>query len=36
MYFKAGVYNQNKSGDVDDYVQATFYALSNTHQGYNP
>ncbi|MEE1673080.1 polysaccharide lyase family 7 protein [Agarivorans aestuarii] len=35
MYFKAGVYNQNKSGDGDDYVQATFYSLSNTHDGYN-
>jgi len=31
MYFKAGVYNQNNSGDADDYVQATFYALENTH-----
>jgi hypothetical protein len=27
MYFKAGVYNQNKSGRPDDYVQATFYKL---------
>ncbi|MEF1307456.1 polysaccharide lyase family 7 protein, partial [Vibrio owensii] len=25
MYFKAGVYNQNNSGDPTDYVQATFY-----------
>jgi poly(beta-D-mannuronate) lyase len=31
MYFKAGVYNQNNSGDAADYVQATFYSLSNTH-----
>ena len=31
MYFKAGVYNQNNSGDDDDYVQATFYALEKTH-----
>lgn len=31
MYFKAGVYNQNKSGDDDDYVQATFYSLDNSH-----
>ena len=31
MYFKAGVYNQNKSGDPDDYVQATFYKLKVTH-----
>lgn len=35
MYFKAGVYNQNKSGDSSDYVQATFYALENSHQGYD-
>ncbi|WGV98542.1 polysaccharide lyase family 7 protein [Vibrio sp. YMD68] len=32
MYFKAGVYNQNRSGDADDYVQATFYALDVTHK----
>lgn len=31
MYFKAGVYNQNNSGDPGDYVQATFYALKATH-----
>lgn len=31
MYFKAGVYNQNNSGDGDDYVQATFYALDKSH-----
>ncbi|GGA87412.1 hypothetical protein GCM10011369_31830 [Neiella marina] len=36
MYFKAGVYNQNNTGDGNDYVQATFYALDNTHTGYNP
>lgn len=35
MYFKAGVYNQNKSGDPDDYVQATFYELENSHAGYD-
>ena len=34
MYFKAGVYNQNNSGDPDDYVQATFYELENHHEGY--
>lgn len=34
MYFKAGVYNQNNSGEEGDYVQATFYELHNTHQGY--
>ncbi|QBY05707.1 cyclic nucleotide-binding protein [Thalassotalea sp. HSM 43] len=35
-YFKAGVYNQNNTGDADDYVQATFYSIVNTHDGYNP
>lgn len=27
QYFKAGVYNQNNSGDSSDYAQATFFAL---------
>ncbi|WP_341222189.1 polysaccharide lyase family 7 protein [Polaribacter atrinae] len=31
MYFKACVYNQNNTGDADDYVQATFYALEKGH-----
>jgi len=31
VYFKAGVYNQNNSGAPDDYVQATFHALTCTH-----
>lgn len=31
MYFKAGVYNQNNTGNDDDYVQATFYRLEHTH-----
>jgi len=31
MFFKAGVYNQNNTGDADDYVQATFYALEKAH-----
>ncbi|TEW55019.1 polysaccharide lyase family 7 protein [Psychromonas sp. RZ22] len=31
MYFKAGVYNQNKTGDAKDYAQATFYDLKVTH-----
>ena len=31
MYFKAGVYTQNDSGDPQDYDQATFYALENRH-----
>jgi hypothetical protein len=32
MYFKAGVYNQNKSGKPDDYVQATFYQLATSYK----
>ena len=36
MYFKAGVYNQNKSGRDDDYVQATFYKLTATHGTKSP
>lgn len=35
MYFKAGVYNQNSTGVPEDYVQATFYRLVNSHKGYN-
>jgi len=31
MYFKAGVYNQNNSGEGDEFVQATFYYLENLH-----
>ncbi len=31
MYFKAGVYHVNNSGDDEDYAQATFYALEKTH-----
>jgi hypothetical protein len=27
QYFKAGVYNQNNTGDSSDYAQATFFAL---------
>ena len=34
MYFKAGVYNQNKTGKDNDYVQATFYKLINEHKAY--
>jgi len=34
MYFKAGVYNQNNGGAEGDYVQATFYHLQNSHEGY--
>mgnify|MGYP003643658273 CR=1 FL=1 len=31
LYFKAGVYNQNNTGNPDDYVQATFYELTASH-----
>jgi len=34
MYFKAGVYNQNKTGRPSDYAQATFYELENEHKKY--
>ncbi|MCU4674025.1 polysaccharide lyase family 7 protein [Catenovulum sp. 2E275] len=35
MYFKAGAYNQNNSGDETDYVQVSFYYLDNQHTGYH-
>ena len=31
LYYKAGVYNQNNTGDSTDFVQATFYSLTHTH-----
>lgn len=31
MYFKAGVYTQNNTGDDDDFDQATFYSLDARH-----
>lgn len=31
MYFKAGVYNQNNTGDAKDYAQATFYHLEHEY-----
>ncbi|TLU61843.1 cyclic nucleotide-binding protein [Thalassotalea litorea] len=31
MYFKAGVYNQNNTGEAQDYVEATFYKIDNSH-----
>jgi hypothetical protein len=36
MYFKVGVYNQNNSGDPEDYVQATFYKIKTSHSKYQP
>lgn len=34
MYFKAGVYNGNNSADPQEFTQATFYELKNSHDGY--
>jgi hypothetical protein len=31
MYFKAGVYNQNKTGNPEERTSATFYELKVTH-----
>lgn len=31
MYFKAGAYTQNNTGDDTDFDQVTFYALQNRH-----
>ncbi len=31
LYFKAGVYNQNKTGAADDYVKATFSQLETLY-----
>ncbi|WP_375241044.1 polysaccharide lyase family 7 protein [Polaribacter sp.] len=31
MYFKAGVYHLNNSGDATDFAQATFYNLDKSH-----
>lgn len=31
MYFKAGIYQANNTGDADDYAQVTFYALEKSH-----
>lgn len=31
MYFKAGAYNQNNTGDPEDYTQVTFYELEASH-----
>ncbi|WP_298942046.1 polysaccharide lyase family 7 protein [uncultured Psychromonas sp.] len=34
MYFKVGAYNQNNSGDPEDFVQATFYKIKTSHDEY--
>ena len=31
MYFKAGVYNQNNTGDAGDYCEVSFYELNVSH-----
>ncbi|WP_210772434.1 polysaccharide lyase family 7 protein [Panacagrimonas perspica] len=31
LYFKAGVYNQNNTGDSTDYAQATLFAIQASH-----
>jgi len=31
MYFKAGAYIQDNTGNDNDYAQVTYYALDNTH-----
>jgi len=31
MYFKAGAYSQNSTGDSTDFDQVTFYELENSH-----
>jgi chitodextrinase len=31
LYFKAGVYNQNNTGDSSDHVKATFFNLTHVH-----
>ena len=35
MYFKAGNYNQNNSGDPGDYCQVSFFSLNVTHSSSN-
>ena len=36
MYFKAGAYSQNSTGDGTDFDQVTFYELDNSHDAYVP
>ena len=36
MYFKAGAYTLNSTGDGSDFDQVTFYELENTHDDQNP
>ncbi|MDP5135729.1 polysaccharide lyase family 7 protein [Rheinheimera baltica] len=34
-YFKVGVYNGNNSSNPEEFVQATFYNIKNSHIGYS-
>ena len=34
-YFKVGVYHLNNSSDPDEFAQATFYSIKNSHSGYS-
>ena len=34
-YFKVGVYHVNNSSDPDEYSQATFYEIRNSHMVYS-
>jgi poly(beta-D-mannuronate) lyase len=34
QYFKVGVYHLNNSSGEDEYAQATFYEIRNSHTGY--
>jgi poly(beta-D-mannuronate) lyase len=36
MYFKAGAYTQNNTGNETDFDQVTFYELEASHDDYNP
>ena len=31
MYFKAGAYLQDNTGDADDYAEVAYYELDNSH-----
>lgn len=34
QYFKVGVYHLNNSSNAEEYAQATFYEIRNSHTGY--
>lgn len=35
QYFKVGVYHVNNSADAEEYAQATFYEIKNSHDKYS-